>query len=142
MYLFANLVSSKLDIHLKVRAMKKVLTTIALSLSALFATSAMAAPQHDSRYDHNPHKPAPHWNAKDSKKWNDDRRHNNPKGKPRRDWRVGTTLPPQNGKHPFGVRERQARPLPNTGRFQQWYKVNNDYVLVNDRTNKIVRIMN
>ncbi len=47
--------------------MKKVLTTIALSISALLATSAMAAPQHDSRYDHNPHKPAPHWNAKDSK---------------------------------------------------------------------------
>ena len=50
--------------------MKKVLTTIALSLSALLATSAMAAPQHDSRYDHNPHKSAPHWDAKDSKKWN------------------------------------------------------------------------
>src|SRR5690606_41859975 len=95
MYLFANLVSSKLDIHLKVRAMKKVLTTIALSLSALLASSAMAAPQHDSRYDHNPHKQAPHWNAKDSKKWNDDRRHNNRMVNPSRDWRVGQTLPRQ-----------------------------------------------
>ena len=44
--------------------MKKVLTTIALSLSALVATSAMAAPQHhDPRYA--PHKSAPHWNHKD-----------------------------------------------------------------------------
>ena len=46
--------------------MKKVLTTIALSLSALVATSAMAAPQHhDPRYA--PHKSAPHWNHKDAK---------------------------------------------------------------------------
>ena len=45
---------------------EKVLTTIALSLSALVATSAMAAPQHhDPRYA--PHKSAPHWNHKDAK---------------------------------------------------------------------------
>jgi len=128
--------------------MKKVLTTIALSLSALLATSAMAAPQHDSRYDHNPHKPAPHWNAKDSKKWNDDRRgnddrrHNNRMVNPSRDWRVGQTLPRQYDNNRFEVSDREARRLPNTGRFQQWYKVNNDYVLVNERTNKIVRIIN
>ena len=59
--------------------MKKVLTTIALSLSALVATSAMAAPQHDPRYA--PHKPAPHWDHKDAKKWDDrrDDRRWNPK---------------------------------------------------------------
>ena len=45
---------------------EKVLTTIALSLSALVATSAMAAPQHhDPRYA--PHKPLPHWDHKDAK---------------------------------------------------------------------------
>ena len=122
--------------------MKKVLTTIALSLSALLATSAMAAPQHDPRYNHNPHKPAPHWNAKDSKKWNDDRRHNNREVNPSRDWRSGQVLPGQYDNKRFKVSDREARRLPNTGRFQQWYKVNNDYVLVNERTNKIVRIMN
>ena len=122
--------------------MKKVLTTVALSLSALLATSAMAAPQHDSRYDHNQHKQAPHWDAKDSKKWNDDPRHNNRVVNPSRDWRVGQTLPRQYDNKRFEVSDREARRLPNTGRFQQWYKVNNDYVLVNERTNKIVRIMN
>lgn len=122
--------------------MKKVLTTIALSLSALLATSAMAAPQHDPRYNHNPHKPAPHWNAKDSKKWNDDRRHNNRMVNPSRDWRVGQSLPRQYDNKRFEVSDRKARRLPNTGRFQQWYKVNNDYVLVNERSNRIVRIIN
>ncbi|WP_216936652.1 MULTISPECIES: RcnB family protein [unclassified Acinetobacter] len=122
--------------------MKKVLTTIALSLSALLATSAMAAPQHDPRYDHNPHKPAPHWNAKDSKKWNDDRHQNNRAVNPSRDWRVGQALPRQYDNKRFQVSDREARRLPNAGRFQQWYKVNNDYVLVNERNNRIIRIIN
>ena len=133
--------------------MKKVLTTIALSLSALVATSAMAAPQHhDPRYQSHPSKPAPHWNAKDSKdwnddrrddrRWNDDRRYNNRMVNPSRDWRVGQTLPRQYDSKRFEVSDREARRLPNTGRYQQWYKVNSDYVLVNERTNKIVRIIN
>ena len=122
--------------------MKKVLTTIALSLSALLATSAMAAPQHDPRYNHNPHKSAPHWDAKDSKKWNDDRRHNNREVNPSRDWRSGQVLPRQYDNKRFKVSDREARRLPNTGRFQQWYKINNDYVLVNERSNRIVRIIN
>ncbi len=31
--------------------------------------------------------------------------------------------------------------LPNTGRYQQWYKVNGDYVLINERTQRIIRII-
>lgn len=124
--------------------MKKVLTTIALSLSALVATSAMAAPQHDPRYA--PHKPASHWNAKDSKKWNDnrrdDRRYNNRGVNPSRDWRTGQKLPKQYDNRRFEVSAYEARRLPNANKNQQWYKINGDYVLVNERNDKIVRIMN
>ena len=37
----------------------------------------------------------------------------------------------------YHVSDREARRLPNTGRYQQWYKVNGDYVLVNERNNRI-----
>ena len=119
--------------------MKKVLTTIALSLSALVATSAMAAPQHhDPRYA--PHKSAPHWNHKDAKKW-DDRRYNNRGVNPSRDWRVGQNIPRGYYANLYKVSDREARRLPNTGRYQQWYKVNGDYVLINERTQRIIRII-
>ncbi|MFX2255889.1 RcnB family protein [Acinetobacter variabilis] len=124
--------------------MKKVLTTIALSLSALVATSAMAAPQHhDSRYA--PHKSAPHWDHKDAKKWDDrrdDRRYNNRGVNPSRDWRVGQKLPNQYDNRRFEVSGYETRRLPKAGKNQQWYKINGDYVLVNDRNDKIVRIIN
>lgn len=128
--------------------MKKVLTTIALSLSALVATSAMAAPQHDPRYA--PHKPAPHWDHKDAKKWEDrrddrrwnDKRYYNRVVNPSRDWRVGQKLPNQYDNRRFEVSGYEARRLPNAGRNQQWYKINGDYVLVNERNDKIIRILN
>ncbi|ATO19075.1 hypothetical protein BS636_05040 [Acinetobacter sp. LoGeW2-3] len=119
--------------------MKKVLTTIALSLSALVATSAMAAPQHDPRYA--PHKPAAHWDHKDAKKW-DDRRYNNRVVNPSRDWRVGQKLPNQYDNRRFEVSSYEERRLPKANKNQQWYKINGDYVLVNDRNDKIVRIIN
>lgn len=121
--------------------MKKVLTTIALSLSALVATSAMAAPQHDPRFNHPGPKPAPHWNAKDSHKWNDNRGHQNRVVNPSRDWRVGQKLPSQYNSKRFEVTGFEARRLPDAGRNQQWYKINNDYVLINERNNKIMRII-
>ena len=120
--------------------MKKVLTTIALSLSALVATSAMAAPQHhDPRYA--PHKSAPHWNHKDAKKW-DDRRYNNRGVNPSRDWRVGQVLPRYWDQSRNEVNYRHYKGLNKPGRYQQWYKINGDFVLVNERNNRIVRIIN
>jgi len=31
--------------------------------------------------------------------------------------------------------------LPKPGKYQQWYKVNGDYVLVNERNNRIIRVI-
>lgn len=110
--------------------MKKIITTIALSLSALMATSAMAASDH--RYD-------------DQQRYNnhyDHDRYDNHRVNPSRDWRVGQTLPRQYSSSRFQVSDREARRLAKTGRYQQWYKVNGDYVLVNERNNRILRIQN
>lgn len=147
----ANVYLSNQDIYAEVKAMKTalktLLTTVALSMSALIASSAMAAPQHDPRYN-NQHAPQAHWNNKDNHKWNDDHRRNDDKRynqrtvNPSRDWRVGQTLPRQYDSRGFKLSDRDARRLPNTGRNQQWYKVNGDYVLVNERNNKIIRIIN
>lgn len=124
-------------------AMKTLFTTIALSMSALVATSAMAAPQHDPRFA--PKHPPAHLDHKKVQKWNDQRdnkRFNNRAVNPSRDWRVGQTFPRQYDSRGYKVSDRDARRLPNTGRYQQWYKVNGDYVLVNERTNRIIRIIN
>ena len=126
--------------------MKKVLTTIALSLSALMATSAMAAP--DYRYDDRQrHQVASHQdNRWDNNRYDDNRRyqHNryNQRVNPSRDWRSGQILPRQYSSSRFEVSHREARRLPQVNRYQQWYKVNGDYVLVNERNNRIVRIIN
>lgn len=127
--------------------MKKILTTIALSLSALMATSAMAAPDHryddHQRYNHAPSKPV----KQDDHRWDnnnryDHNRYDNKRVNPNRDWRAGQNFPRVFSSSSYKVSDREARRLPNTGRYQQWYKVNGDYVLVNERTDRIVRIIN
>ncbi len=119
--------------------MKKILTTIALSLSALMATSAMAAPQqHDDRDHH-----AASYQDKrgeDHHRW-DQNRYDHKKLNPSRDWRAGQNFPRGFSSSSYKVSDREARRLPNTGRYQQWYKINGDYVLVNERTDRIVRII-
>ena len=118
--------------------MKKVLTTIALSLSALMATSAMAAPDHryDDRQRYN------HASSHQDNRWDNNKRYDNKRVNPSRDWRAGQNFPRVFSSSSYKVSDRDARRLPNTNRYQQWYKVNGDYVLVNERTDRIVRIIN
>lgn len=128
--------------------MKKILTTIALSLSALMATSAMAAPDHhydDHRDNHAPSQQDKRWdnnNRYDHNRWDNNNRYDNRKLNPNRDWRAGQNFPRVFSSSSYKVSDREARRLPNTNRYQQWYKINGDYVLVNERTDRIVRIIN
>lgn len=115
--------------------MKKMITTIALSLSALMATSAMAASDH--RYDDQQR-----YNHTQDSRWDNNNRYDNKRVNPSRDWHVGQTLPRQYSNSRFQVSDREARRLAKTGRYQQWYKINSDYVLVNERNNRILRIQN
>lgn len=127
--------------------MKKVFTAIAISMSALIATTAMAAPQQyqdhrDNRYQ--PTKPTSHWNHKQQDQRHDrfDRNnHNKVSVNPSREWRTGQTLPRQYSNSRFEADRDQVKRLPKTGRNQQWYKIGGDYVLVNERNDRIVKII-
>lgn len=131
--------------------MKSVLTAIALSLSALVATSAMAAPN-DYNRDHNNRYQQNHWDHKNDHRWNNDNRHNNQHNNqynnqhnnrvnPSREWRSGQYLPSQFSSSRYQVNYKNYRQLPKPSKYQQWYKVNGDYVLVNERNNRIIRII-
>lgn len=122
--------------------MRNILSTIALSLSALITTSAMAAQQHDSRFNHQP--PA-HWSSNDKypskQHWNNDNRYNSHRVNPSRDWRVGQPLPRQYDSSRYKVDYRESKHLKKPKKNEAWYKVNGDYVLVNTKSDKIIRII-
>ena len=129
--------------------MKKLISFATLALSGLIATSAMAAPDH--RFDDrrgNPPPPLSHvqphdarWDNKHQQQWNNNNQWNQQRVNPSREWRSGQTLPRAFQSTRYKVSDREARKLPNTGRYQQWYKVNGDYVLINERNDRIIRII-
>lgn len=110
--------------------MKKVLTAITLSISALIATSAMAG----SQDYHGQHGQQNHWNNKA------DHGHNN-RVNSNYAWRSGQAFPNQFNSSRYHVHYNSYRNLSKPGRYQQWYKVNGDYVLVNERTHRIIRVV-
>ena len=132
--------------------MKKLLSTLALSLSAMIATTAMAAPQHDPRQrNFQPPKPPTHQNFKyqqqadrhDRFDRNDhnDRFDRQKRVNPSKEWRSGQYLPKQFNSSRYEVNHREAQNLSRANKNQQWYKINGDYVLVNEKNNKIIRIL-
>lgn len=115
--------------------MKKILSAIALSMSAILSASAIAAPN-----DHRDHR----YDSRDKAHWNDkgrDNRYSNSVN-PSRDWRIGQTLPRQYSSPRYEVSNSTLKRLPKANRNQQWYQINGDYVLVNERNDKIVKIIN
>ena len=126
--------------------MKKALSILALSVTAILTTSAIAAPDH--RYDDRRHQASAtykhhsnHWdNQRQHTQW-EQKRYNQKRVNPSRDWRVGQNFPRGYEISRNKVSDREARRLPNTGRYQQWYKINGDYVLINERTHRIIRII-
>lgn len=124
--------------------MKKILTTITLSLSALIATSAMAAPQHDPRFNHQP--PAQtHWNSNEKhpsqSHWNNGNKYNYHHVNPSRDWRVGQPFPRAYNSSRYKIDYSDVKRLSKPKRHQEWFKINGDYVLVNSNKNTIAQII-
>lgn len=121
------------------------------------ATTAMAAPHHGPRQGNfQPAKPSTHQNFKYQQQHDrfdrNDRVHQNERFdrndrftqqhriNPSKDWRSGQTLPKQFSSSRYEVNHREAQKLSKTNKNQQWYKINGDYVLVNEKSNKIIRI--
>ena len=131
--------------------MNKVFTAITFSLGALLATSSMAASYDHDRYQNDRHGQNPGWN---SDRYNDRHDHYDNKDRynqqyaryhshvnPSREWRSGQIFPSQLNSSRYAVSHKSHRDLYKPGKYQQWYKVNGDYVLVNERSNRIIRIM-
>ncbi|NHB59122.1 RcnB family protein [Acinetobacter shaoyimingii] len=119
--------------------MKKLLSAIAVSMGALMATSAMAAPynHHDNRYQEQRHHQAKHWNN-----GKNDNRYNRYKTvNPSRDWRRGQVLPREYNSPRYMVNHKNYRHLTKPGRNQNWYKINGDFVLVDHRNGRIMSIV-
>lgn len=122
--------------------MKKLMTALTLSLTALVASNAMAGSyDHDQRWNQE-HRYSQNdkYQQQNHRQWNNDQRRH--QVNPSRDWHKGNTLPRQYSSSRYQVHGSQLKRLPDASRNQQWYSINGDYVLVNEKNNKIVRIIN
>ena len=130
--------------------MKKILTVLAISFSALMTSSlTTAGPHHDQdrAYDHprnfNSDKKQNFRDADDNdERMQEKRRMREERGVQRlqqHKWQTGYVMPQHYRGNGYKV-EYQDHDLPRPDRKQQWYKINNDYILVNSENNNIIRI--
>ncbi|MCL6235789.1 MULTISPECIES: RcnB family protein [Acinetobacter] len=134
--------------------MKKILPILAISFSALIASSITSAAPHfknDERgFD------GPRGNAygqmkkdRDFRGYQDDddledrRRMREQRGVKRlqqHKWQTGYVMPQHYRGNGYKV-DYKDHNLPKPSRNQQWYKINNDYILVNSDSNSILKIL-
>ena len=131
--------------------MKKILTALAISFSALMASSLTAAAPHfdqDRDYDHPRNSGQGKRNqdfrdADDDDRMQDKRRMREERGVQRlqqHKWQTGYVMPQHYRGDGYKVEYREHE-LPRPERRQQWYKINNDYILVDSENNSIIRIL-
>ena len=128
--------------------MKKILTILAISFSALMANSVTTAAPHDN--DRNWDQPRHQSENKgrdfrdndDDERMQDKRRVREERGVKRlqqHKWQTGYVMPQHYRGNGYKV-DYKEHDLPKPSRNQQWYKINNDYILVDTDSNNIVRI--
>ncbi|WP_218208592.1 RcnB family protein [Acinetobacter sp. F9] len=127
--------------------MKKVLVALAISCSTFMLSHvAIASPhfnaelQMDSRHGHG--KKGREFRENDQGQ-HDKRRMREERGVKRLQqlrWQPGYVMPQHYRGNGYKV-EYKEHNLPRPDRKQQWYKINNDYILVNSENNSIIRIV-
>ena len=128
--------------------MKKILTILAISFSALMANSVTTAAPHDN--DRNWDQPRHQSENKgrdfrdndDDERMQDKRRVREERGVKRlqqHKWQTGYVMPQHYRGNGYKV-DYKEHDLPKPSRNQQWYKINNDSILVDTDSNNIVRI--
>ena len=127
--------------------MKKVLVALAISCSTFMLSHvAIASPhfnaelQMDSRHGHG--KKGREFRENDQGQ-HDKRRMREERGVKRLQqlrWQPGYVMPQHYRGNGYKVKY-QEHSLPRPDRKQQWYKVNDDYILVNSENNSIIRIV-
>ncbi len=121
--------------------MNKIFTAIVLSLSTFAATSAMADSRYNNHDNHRYH--SSNYSYNNHGRWDRsnryDQRYNNRWNN--NSWRSGHNFPSQYHSSRYAVNYKNYRHLSKPSRYQQWYKVNGDYVLVNQRDHRIIRVV-
>ena len=128
--------------------MNKIVTILALSCTALLAnTTVIAAPHfsHDARFKQRDadFRSSREWRDHDQNNLQEERRIREERGFKRlkqHKWQTGYVMPQHYRGDGYKVEYKQYN-LPKPARHQQWYKINNDYILVDSETNGIVSIL-
>ena len=133
--------------------MKKMLTIMTISLSAmLISTFAPAAPHgydrgddyHDRRDSRDRGQGFENRGNRnfDDQDFQDRRKYREERGVQRlqqHQWQTGYVMPQHYRGNSYKANFKENN-LPKPSRNQQWYKINNDYILVDSDNNNIVRI--
>ena len=131
--------------------MKKILTVLAISFSALMTSSLTTAAPHDRYDDHrgwdqsrsqSSNKDRDFDSANEDDRMQDKRRVREERGVKRlqqHKWQAGYIMPQHYRGNGYKVNYKDSD-LPKPSRNQQWYKINNDYILVDTDSNNILRI--
>lgn len=128
--------------------MKKILSILAISFSALMASSiTTAAPHHDDergfdkpRNEQGRYKRE--FRAEDNDQWVEKRRVREERGVQRLQqlkWQEGYVMPQHYRSNSYKVDHKQNN-LSKPAQNEQWYKINNQYLLINTDNNAIVKI--
>lgn len=130
--------------------MKKILSVLAISLNALMASSlTAAAPHHDDdrgfdKPRHEQSRKYREYREENSDERFEKRRMREERGVQRLQqlkWQEGYVMPQHYRGNSYKVDSKDSS-LPKASRNEQWYKVNNNYILVNTDSNTIIRIAN
>ncbi|OTG88256.1 hypothetical protein B9T31_01670 [Acinetobacter sp. ANC 4558] len=127
--------------------MKKILTTLAISFCALFVSGITSASPSDDYNNSGSEYKKPNTNKGRNFHNHDDERFDKRKMREERGvkrlqehkWQEGYILPQHYRSNSYKV-EAQQYSLPRPSRNEQWFKINNDYILV-DSENNIIQIL-
>lgn len=126
--------------------MKKIMTALTLSLTAILGSTqivnAAPHPEESQAYDHdrNRHDRGAYRDsaedAFDRRKMREERGVSRLK---QHKWQTGYVMPQHYRGNAYKTDYKQNN-LPKPANHQQWYKINNDYILVDSNSNNIVQI--
>lgn len=125
--------------------MNTLVKAIVLSIStALVTAPVMAAPQ--DHYDSkrvNDRTSQIHQDRNDSHNQVVSKKHEQTKRNvtPSKDWKIGHQVPQQYQSQTYKFNYATNKRLSKPGQQQHWVKVNGDYILVNDKNHKIIKIV-
>lgn len=128
--------------------MKKILAVVTLSFSALFFSNiAVAKPQSDQFQDNDNRERGKGYEKRmqrdsDDQDYQERRKNREERGVKRlqqHKWQTGYVMPQHYRGNSYKT-EYKDHNLPKPSRNQQWYKINNDYILVDSDSNSILKI--